>query len=113
MHMYLIDEAAINKEHTGPTELLHVWLHLNTTWDDPSWQVVIHNRNLCKESAARQFPMKNFNLIINETTCFLFCQHFCMVGCNDITASGTDCNLDKDERHSATVSLPMFWFQAI
>ena len=50
---HLVYNTPIDKHHTGPTELLHVWFHLNTTWDDSIWQVVIHERDLCKKTVRR------------------------------------------------------------
>ena len=50
---HLFYNALIDKHHAGPTELLHIWFHLNTTWDDSIWQVVIHERDLCKKTVRR------------------------------------------------------------
>lgn len=50
-YTHLVYNAPIIKDHTGPTELLHIWFHLNTTGDDPSWKVVIYNRDLSKKTA--------------------------------------------------------------
>lgn len=58
----LVYAAPIIKNHTGPTELLHIWFHLNTTCEDASWQVVIHYRNLCKKAAKTHQPQGKLHI---------------------------------------------------
>lgn len=59
-------DAPIGKDHAGTTDLLDIWFHLNSTWDDPSWQVVTHYSVLCKNPANETSELRAWTLNVAQ-----------------------------------------------